>query len=239
MSHIAKSPAPSEVIELLSKSLLFQELSESQIAQYCSGGSIRKVAEGNNLFFKDDPAGLLFIILEGFLSIESETAPGESTLLKLRGPGEIIGELSMVVESGRTADVIAMTECRVYAWSGVQIQEGLEDDPLIAMGMIKLLGEKLVESITDRVASFWSADARLAHTLIDLARRTGIRREDRTVLIPLELSQKTLSRLIHCSREHTNKALGRWRREGLIEYDEKQRIILIQIKALKAMAAPL
>jgi len=229
---------PPEALAKLAVAPLFQEMTEDQIHRYCGGGTWRRLSEGNNLFFKDDPAGMMFVIVEGYFSVEAETSAGETVLLKLRGPGEILGELSVVVETGRTADVVALTPARVYAWPAAAMQDGLEDDPLLSQGMIRLLGDKLVESMNDRVASFYPVESRLAHALLDLARRMGVRQEDRSVEIPLVLSQRTLSRLVHCSREYTNKALSRMRKDGVITYTDAGHLRLLQLKSLRAMAEP-
>ena len=72
---------PPEALAKLAVAPLFQEMTEDQIHRYCGGGTWRRLSEGNNLFFKDDPAGMMFVIVEGYFSVEAETSAGIVFLL--------------------------------------------------------------------------------------------------------------------------------------------------------------
>jgi CRP/FNR family transcriptional regulator len=220
--------------DLLASSPLFEDLNPSQISAYVKGGSVRRVKRGNNLFFKDDPAGTMMIIVSGFVIIETEIGDGEMGAVKLRGPGEVLGEVSLFVESRRTADAKAFNDAELYVWPAKAIEDGLDDDPDLARGMMRLLAGKLAESIEDRVAMMWTVEERLAHTLLDLAKRTGRKQEDKSVILGVMLTQDDLRRLVHCTREHINKALNRWRGEGIVSYEERGPITILKPKGLRS-----
>jgi CRP-like cAMP-binding protein len=66
---------------------------------------------------------------------------------------------------------------------------------------------------------FKGAPARLAQTLLDLARDHGVK-DAEGILLPLKLSQQDLANLIGVTRESVNLALlADFRERGLVETD--------------------
>jgi CRP-like cAMP-binding protein len=81
---------------------------------------------------------------------------------------------------------------------------------------------------------FKGAPARLAQTLLDLARDHGVRDAD-GVLLPLRLSQQDLANLIGVTRESVNLALADFKQRGLVEMEGRS-VRLRRPDELRALA---
>jgi CRP-like cAMP-binding protein len=87
------------------------------------------------------------------------------------------------------------------------------------LGQVRLIVPRVDgSSPLQTVLLFKGAPARLAQTLLDLARDHGVR-DAEGVLVPLKLSQQDLASLIGVTRESVNLALADFRARGLVEQE--------------------
>ena len=78
---------------------------------------IKVVKKGDSLVKQGDPGHELFLLLDGVLRIEVD---GEQVAEV--GPGSVLGERAVVERGYRTSTLIAVTDCRVAAVPGDQIE---------------------------------------------------------------------------------------------------------------------
>jgi CRP-like cAMP-binding protein len=65
--------------------------------------------EGAVILRRGDPGDALLLIETGQAEVQVADASGRPIVVGLRGPGEYVGEIALINESVRTADVIART----------------------------------------------------------------------------------------------------------------------------------
>jgi CRP-like cAMP-binding protein len=93
---------------------------------------------GQVLARADDPGAGMFVVEEGTVVVE---APGRTVEL---GPGEVFGELSLLVpESTRAARVRATTPVRCVAIDRGAFEELLEAEPAFARAMLVVVARRL------------------------------------------------------------------------------------------------
>jgi CRP-like cAMP-binding protein len=78
---------------------------------------IKKVKQGEALVKQGDPGRELFLLLDGVLRIEVD-----GNRIAEVGPGAVLGERAVVEQGYRTSTLIAVTDCRVAAVPGDQIE---------------------------------------------------------------------------------------------------------------------
>lgn len=123
---------------LLSSVPLFAGLDANACSLIGACSAEVEVPQGQLLIERDQPATGMFVILDGTVRVE---LPGRTVEL---GPGEVVGELSLLTESqGRTARVAAATDVRCLAIPRADFVRLLEDEPRIAVPLVRVLAERL------------------------------------------------------------------------------------------------
>jgi hypothetical protein len=113
------------------------------LSQICEELSIN---EGEYILRKGEAGDKLFIIVEGDIHIIDPDIPKENSLLSMRGPGDVIGEISLFDGGLRTADGLAMTPALVLLVPREALDTALADDPGIAMVMLGAMAEHVRET---------------------------------------------------------------------------------------------
>jgi CRP/FNR family cyclic AMP-dependent transcriptional regulator len=177
-------------------------------------GIRRAFPRGSALFTEGDLGERVFMIERGWVTLRSAGPDGEEMILALRGPGEVVGEMSAFDGAPRTATALAVEEVEAVVAPARSVAAVLEQDVRAANDFARILVTRLRESDRQRV-EFTVLDtlARVARRLMDLADRFG-EPTDEGVRVELPLSQEELASWCGASREATVKALRTLREVG-------------------------
>jgi len=106
-------------IELLKKTGLFDGLSDEDIIKIASGCMEKEYPIGSVLIEENEPPKeMLFIVKEGEVAVstsnvDADETENESTMLATFGPGEAVGEISLVDKNPHSATVRAMSDSKI------------------------------------------------------------------------------------------------------------------------------
>jgi CRP-like cAMP-binding protein len=99
-----------EVLEVLKRLDFLESLPVNKVQEFVSMVAERKFDKGTHILRKGDPGHQFFVIRSGNVSILDEGLVER----KILGAFEYFGEVALLSEVPRTADVVAETEVRVY-----------------------------------------------------------------------------------------------------------------------------
>jgi CRP-like cAMP-binding protein len=181
-----------------------------------SNGIQRKFARGQALFTEGDLGERVFMIESGWVTLRTAGPDGEEMILALRGPGEVVGEMSAFDGAPRTATAVAVDQVEAIVAPARTIAQALERDIAAANEFARILATRLRESDRQRLEyTVLDTLARVARRLLDLAERFGQPTDD-GVKVELPLSQEELASWCGASRESTVKALRTLREVGAV-----------------------
>jgi len=159
--------------------------------------------------------------------VTSLAAGGEELALAIRGPGEILGEISALDLAPRSASVTALTPCTVHAASSEEFRALIRKHGA-AETLARHAFARLRQADLARLEmKALPVPQRLACALVRL---TLSRAAD-----SIGLSQEQLARLIGASRNAVVDALGELRAQGIIA-TSRRRLIICNPSALRALA---
>lgn len=102
---------------------------------------------GKVLFREGDPGNKLYFILRGVIQIEKGVDESNSARLARLGHGEVLGEISVMDQSPRTATATAFLDAEVMVISRQQVDSLVTSDPKVAakifLGMAQSLARRL------------------------------------------------------------------------------------------------
>lgn len=131
---------PDDIISTLRAIPLFADLDDQAIEQLTAIATMVDVPKGAILIERGTPGSGMFVIVEG----EVEVYLRDRTVAL--GPGEFVGELSLLTDDAtRVARVQATSDLRCLAISRPAFTELLHDHPAIALPMLSTLARRLVD----------------------------------------------------------------------------------------------
>jgi sigma-B regulation protein RsbU (phosphoserine phosphatase) len=124
---------------------------------------------GSLLFREGEPGDYCLVIVEGELEIVKALDSGDERILGVRGPGELVGEMSLIGEdTHRTASVRARTPVHLLTISRVVFEALLQRQPALAAHMVRTLVNRLRESDSDTIRDLQEHNRRLQIAYHDL-----------------------------------------------------------------------
>jgi small-conductance mechanosensitive channel len=100
--------------ELLASLALFESLSSDQISQLAQALMARSLAVGETMFEQGSRGAALYVVRSGIFEIVRDEASGARTAYGRIGPGEYLGEISMMTGEPRPVTVTALTTATMF-----------------------------------------------------------------------------------------------------------------------------
>jgi CRP/FNR family transcriptional regulator, cyclic AMP receptor protein len=133
-------------IELLRGLDLFEGLTDQQIASFAHYSDIVEVGQFTRFVQKGDPGDAMFIVLDGEVRAYLIVDGRECTLSTL-GPGEFVGEISLLDQGPRSADMAANVDTTLLRLSTNQFQGLSREAPALAAPFLLALSRTVVRRV--------------------------------------------------------------------------------------------
>ncbi|MFI6299218.1 Crp/Fnr family transcriptional regulator [Nonomuraea sp. NPDC050790] len=208
-------------------------LTPEEVAALRAAGRPRRWERGTTVMAEGDTSDWVLVLTEGRVKCSSHTSGGTEVVLAIRGPGALIGEMSSIDGSPRSATVTALEPI-----AGFVVQDFpayLRAHGRVAVLLMQLVTEKLRDADRKRIEyGAFDTTGRVATRLIELAERYG-EKTNSGVRVALPLSQDELAGWTGASREAVSKALRSLRDRGLIETG-RRRVVIHDLEGLRKRA---
>jgi phosphoserine phosphatase RsbU/P len=123
---------------------LFRKIPKVEMYKLVDQLPAEEYKAGSYLFHAGDSGDSLYVVSTGSLEIVLAGGTEDEMLLRVCGPGEYVGEMSLIMPQGRrTASVRAKEDTRVLMMSRDKFNEILERWPSIAYSMIEIMSDRL------------------------------------------------------------------------------------------------
>jgi CRP-like cAMP-binding protein len=207
-------------------------LTEAEITGLRSLTVQRNFPQGHALFHEDGVPDRVFVLLTGFVKLSRLTDEGREVILAIRGPGDLLGELSAIDDKPRSATAITLDPAEALVLPAGDFLSFLQEQPHVALVVLRTLSHRLREADFERVElSVQDTVSRIARRIGELADRFG-RESAGNVEIHLPISQEELAGWTGCSRDSVVNALQTMRGLGWIE-TSRRRITVLEPEELR------
>lgn len=191
-------------------------LNDTDRAALLALGSERHHDRAETLTREGDPPGDVFILLDGCVKVLGDTRDGHTTLLAVRVPGDVLGELSAMDGRPRSATVITAVPAMTRVISRSELAGYLARRPSAAVAMHRGIAQKLRQATRFRIDLAGApVVTRLARVLYQLTVAYG-RTDTDGVLVDVPLSQQDLAALVGAAEVSIHRALAELRRAGVV-----------------------
>lgn len=138
----------SDILKQLRSTDFFKELSDDALSAVISEASMRKFSRNEALIHKGDAADSFFIILNGYLKIVTTDAKGDEIIINKVGPGETVGEMSLIDQRPRSAGVIALEDVQALELTKEVLFELMTKRTDVTLGILQGYSNRLRFSTT-------------------------------------------------------------------------------------------
>jgi serine phosphatase RsbU (regulator of sigma subunit) len=128
----------------LSKIPVFSDLPEHELEHLQHTLEVKHLEAGEILFREGEPGERFYVLMEGELEILLGVGTKDELLLNMLGPGEYLGEMSLVLPGGeRTATARAKQKAVLLSMSRDEFTVLLEQHPVLVKSLVRVLSERL------------------------------------------------------------------------------------------------
>ncbi|MEW6216784.1 MAG: Crp/Fnr family transcriptional regulator [Candidatus Bipolaricaulota bacterium] len=216
---------------------VFADLTEAAREEFISLMRPMALGQGETVFHEGVPAFGLYVLCQGKVKLAKRTRAGHSQILKLLGPGEILGEKTMFDRETYTCYAKTLEPSLLAFIPRESFLQFLRRHPSVALRLLekmsresKVFGDRLVE-ITSR-----SARERVARSLVELAQAFG-EETNAGWDIGVELPRGELAEMAGVSTETAIRVLSEFKDRGVVVLPGR-RIVILKRDEVRALAHP-
>ena len=198
-------------------------------------GTFRRFTRGQALLHQGQVPDRVLLLRSGRVKVYSTTTTGKDVVLAVRGPGELVGELSALDDEPRSASIVALDPVEALVLSPADFRGFLAEHPAAALALLGMLSRRLRDADAKRMEYVaFNTMGRVALRIVEMAARFGEAKGD-AIDLELPLSQEELAGWTGSSLESVGRALQTMRGLGWLETRRRQ-IRVLNLDAIRRAA---
>jgi CRP/FNR family cyclic AMP-dependent transcriptional regulator len=184
-------------------------------------GRARRRPAGTTLFTEGEEADSALLIRNGHVKIVAGQPP---RIVAIRSPGEFVGEMAVLQEAPRSATAIAFDDLEALELAASEWLRFLYDHPRAMHALLRETVQRFEQATRKITESDLAVEQRLAKAFMELI-EAGVSEQTADGVV-LELSQLDLASWIGASVDSVKKAIGRFKKAGLVSTGRKVTTLL-------------
>ena len=198
---------------------IFASLSREERMEIVEIASSRSFEKGEAIYQVGEEGGTLFVLHTGRAKLFRLNSSGKEQVLRLVGPGEFIGELSLFSSLPLTDNAQALEATTMCVLQGARLKALIAKYPSIAFKVMDELSRRLEKAET-RIEdiSLSSVTKRVAGSLLELSEGK------QEILLPM--TKGDLASQLGMTQETLSRKLAALQEEGLILLKGQRKIII-------------
>lgn len=212
---------------LLTTASIFDNFSEDEKNSIINKAFIRKYKKNHILIFQDSDIDMIYIVKSGLLKV-FRMHEDKELILSLVGKNSIIGELELFSNNKSVSSVEVIEDAEIYSFSKDTFNEILSNKPQLLENIFKIYSARFRELNEHiQLLSFQNVFTRICSILLKLARVN-----DEGQMVVININQDNFGSMASTTRESVSKAFSDLKKEKIIEYSQKEIIVLDYDKLL-------
>jgi len=224
---------------VLTKVPLFADLSRAEIDGVSATLRRRRYSKGSLIHASGAMGADLYIIESGRVTIQLPSEVGKELTLRLLGPGDFFGEISLLDDEPWFGDATAFDDCQLLLLAKRDFLDVLDKHPGVTRRLLTIICKRLRHNAKfAQDLAFLDVPTRLARALVTLVESegwgwAGDQHPHRSGLV--HITQSALAAHVGATRESINKWLGYYERRGYISR-KRDSIAVLRLDDLRARA---
>jgi CRP/FNR family cyclic AMP-dependent transcriptional regulator len=215
-------------LDLLRRVPIFSELSTFQLTQLANAVTKRRVKRGELIVEQGKKSHALFVILSGRARVVITDRRAKEVILAVLGPGDYIGEMSLIDGKSHSANVQAEVQTDLLVLEHAEFTQCLAENHATANSVIKGLASRLRKA-DETISSLALMDVygRVAKVLVGVAKPGAANQ----LLIKDKLTRQDIAKMVGASREMVSRVMRDFEAQGFVKTHEDGTMELTERRA--------
>lgn len=210
---------------------LFSSLSEGQLDMVSRAGAIKKYPKGYIVVHQSSPGDTFYVVVSGCVKVTLLSMDGKEIILSVLKKSDFFGELSLMDNEPRSANVIVVEDSTLFQLTQKQFHQLITTYPDILKKVLKELCTRLRHA-DEKIGglAFLDAYGRTISVVMQLAHEHGIKTKNgieisyapthQELSSMVGVSRETITRIIKVLKENSTLISYRGRKVVLRRYPE-------------------
>ena len=216
----------------------FCNLNMDALRQLDTMGTQQGFAEGEIVLEEGAVPERVCVLCKGMVKLTTCSREGKLLLLRIAGPGDVLGLASVLKDTAYEATVEALEECEVRVIPREHFLAFMDGFRGVGSNSAEAVAREYGSAVLSarRLALSSSATGKLANVLLDWGRLSAGRglvgaaagspkKTEEALRFRMPLTHEELGQMAGISRETTTRALTKLKAEGLVEMDGERMVL--------------
>jgi CRP/FNR family transcriptional regulator len=205
---------------------IFSHLTYDEMLEVASITRAKTFDKNEMIYMSGDEGGKLFVLHTGKVKVSRINTSGKEQVIRVVGPGEFMGELSLLSNQRLTDNAQALESSTMCIIEGNKLKELMGKYPTIALKVMEELSKRLekAENLIENI-NLNSVEQRLAQSLLSLANGGKV--------VNLNMTKGEFASQIGMSQETLSRKLTAFQDQGLIELEGQRKIKILDKQGLE------
>ncbi|MDW7672575.1 MAG: Crp/Fnr family transcriptional regulator [Bacillota bacterium] len=205
---------------------IFSSLTQEETGEVMGVSTHKTFQKGEMLYMAGDGLNSLFVVHSGRVKISRWSADGKEQMIRMLGPGDFIGELSLFNQTTMQDNGKVMEQSIVCMVTRKSLTDLMMKYPSIARKILEELSRRLeqAERLIEEINTL-TAEQRLAQALLRMA--------DTNRVVTLTMTKGDFASKMGMSQETLSRKLALFQDKGLIRLEGQRRIHIMDADGLE------
>jgi len=231
--NLSGDPATRRREALVKEFSVFSNLSPAGFREVVSSATDKELLRRQTIFIEGDPIRQVLLLTSGCVKITQLGQNGAEVILRLNGPGELVGTLGVSASANHLVTARTTQTSTALVWDAAVFESVCDRFPILRRNTERILSQRLHElEERFREISTQKVAPRLSHQLIRLLNQLG-RRVNGSAEIGL--SREELAQLTGTTLFTVSRLLCQWEKLGIIS-TRRESVLVCDLPALTALS---
>lgn len=205
---------------------IFNSLTPEEMDEIATITDAQTFDKGDLVYMAGDKVGKLYVLHTGSIKISRINLNGKEQVIRIVGPGDFFGELSLFTSSTSTDNGEVLEKSTMCVIENTKLKELMKKYPAISFKIMEELSRRLenAESLIENI-NLNSVEERLAQALLNLSK-------DKDVVL-LNTTKGNFASQIGMSQETLSRKLTAFQDSGFIELQGQRKIKILDREGLE------
>jgi CRP-like cAMP-binding protein len=193
---------------------LFADILLNDRAQIIGGARERQFSRGQTIYIEGDNQRQVVLLISGSAKMVQCGHDGSAVILRLCGPGELVGTLGGSMQAKYRSTSQAVTPCIALVWESGVFESLAVRFPSLRLNVAYILYKQL-EDMEDRFREISTerVSSRLSRQVVRLVEQVGIPSNGS---VEIKITREELAQLIGTSLYTVSRLLSAWDRQQIV-----------------------